>query len=103
MTRPYPARRILTSALVVLLWLGPAFATASDKKPTKPPSSPVVHGRERLSVTDANTKSGFVHLYNLEYDQAIADFSRARQEHPNDLSATNRLLQAVLLKELYRL
>ncbi len=52
---------------------------------------------------DPATRSGLAHLYNLEYDQAIADFERSQKLFPYDPFAVNHLLQAVLLKELYRL
>lgn len=57
----------------------------------------------KLSQLDPDTKSGLTHLYNLEYDQAIADFEKTYKSHPDDPFAVNHLLQAVLLKELYRL
>ena len=41
---------------------------------------------------DANTRSGFEHLYNLEYDQAVREFELALKAHPDDAFATNHLL-----------
>ena len=63
---------------------------------------PIVTGT-RLAQVDPSTKSGLTHLYNLEYDAAIADFERALTSHPADPFAVNHLAQAILLKELYRL
>ncbi len=33
---------------------------------------------------DANTRKGFDHFYNLEYDKAIHEFELAQQAHPDD-------------------
>jgi len=52
---------------------------------------------------DANTRSGFEHLYNLEYDLAVRDFETASKAHPDDFNATNHLLSAVLFRELFRI
>jgi tetratricopeptide (TPR) repeat protein len=52
---------------------------------------------------DANTRSGFEHLYNLEYDQAVREFELALKAHPDDAFATNHLLSGVLFRELYRI
>ena len=52
---------------------------------------------------DANTRSGFEHLYSLEYDQAVHEFELALKAHPDDAFATNHLLSGVLFRELYRI
>ena len=52
---------------------------------------------------DANTRKGYDHFYNLEYDKAIHEFELAQQAHPNDPFAVNHLLAAVVFKELYRI
>src|SRR5580700_5838914 len=52
---------------------------------------------------DANTRKGFDHFYNLEYDKAIHEFEAAQQAHPNDPFAVNHTLAAVIFKELYRI
>jgi len=52
---------------------------------------------------DGNTRSGFEHLYNLEYDQAVREFDIASKAHPDDYNATNHLLSAVLFRELFRI
>jgi tetratricopeptide (TPR) repeat protein len=53
--------------------------------------------------TDANTRKGFDHFYNLDYDKATRDFEAAQQAHPNDPFAVNHTLAAVTFKELYRI
>ena len=52
---------------------------------------------------DANTRKGFDHFYNLEYDKAIHEFEAAQQAHPNDPFAVNHTLAGVIFKELYRI
>lgn len=52
---------------------------------------------------DANTRDGFNHFYNLEYDKAIQSFEAALQAHPDDPFAVNHVLAAVIFKELYRI
>jgi tetratricopeptide (TPR) repeat protein len=51
---------------------------------------------------EALTKSGFDHYYNLEYEQAIHDFQRAWEEHPDEPRALNHLLEAELFQQLYK-
>lgn len=50
----------------------------------------------------AFTKSGLAAYYVMDYDGAIRDFERASAASPNDPSAVNHLLSAVLFRELYR-
>src|SRR4051812_19089268 len=57
----------------------------------------------KLSTLDADTAAGFSHLYNLQYEKAIAAFDRTYKRYPTDPFALNHLLQAILLKEMYRL
>ena len=45
----------------------------------------------------------FDHFYNMDYDRAVQEFEKVRDRHPNDPSAINHLLSAVLLRELYRM
>ena len=55
------------------------------------------------SDNDANTRKGFDHFYNLEYDKAIHDLEAAQQAHPDDPFAVNHVLAAVIFRELYRI
>jgi len=43
------------------------------------------------------------HFYNMDYDRSIQEFERVLDRHPNDPSAVNHLLTAVLMSELYRM
>ncbi|MGZ4818073.1 MAG: hypothetical protein ACXVZJ_05570 [Terriglobales bacterium] len=52
---------------------------------------------------DANTRSGFEHLYNLEYDPAVHEFELALKAHPDDFNSVNHLLSGVLFRELFRI
>lgn len=51
---------------------------------------------------DPVVSTGFDHFYNLEYDQAVADFAGETQARPNDPSAWNHFAQALLYREMYR-
>jgi tetratricopeptide (TPR) repeat protein len=57
----------------------------------------------RFRPDDADTRAGFEHFYNLEYDQAIHSFEEAVKSHPNDAFALNHLLSGVMFQELYRI
>jgi len=107
--KPYAS--LLTKALLAFLALSVAAqGTVSrtpdkGKKPLKTAPGQVTSGAfgAKLYSRDLLTKSGTAHLYNLEYDKAIADFEGARKQHPDDTFALNHLVQALLFKELYRL
>src|SRR5436853_7694433 len=48
-------------------------------------------------------RSGDDHFYNLEYDQAIHDYTKLSEENPADPIPYNDLASAYLYKEMYRL
>jgi len=52
---------------------------------------------------DSDTRAGFEHFYNLEYDEAIRCFEAAVKSHPDDAFALNHLLSGVMFRELYRI
>ncbi len=91
-----PYRRLLLSLCVCWLFLavGLRNSGAADLVTYPPPVR---------SDNDANTRKGFDHFYNLEYDKAIKEFEAAQQAHPNDPFAVNHTLGAVIFKELYRI
>jgi tetratricopeptide (TPR) repeat protein len=45
---------------------------------------------------------GFDHFYNLEYDQAIADFQQAIGHSPDSPSLHNDLAEVLVFREMYR-
>lgn len=51
---------------------------------------------------DPLVERGFVHFYNLEYDEAIADFKSAIAAQPNDPELHNHLAQTIVFQEMYR-
>ena len=57
----------------------------------------------RFRPDDSDTRDGFEHFYNLEYDQAIHSFEAAVKSHPDDAFAINHLLSGVMFRELYRI
>jgi len=46
--------------------------------------------------------SGFDHFYNLEYDQALADFHREIANQPNDPDGYNHVAQSILYRGMFR-
>ena len=47
-------------------------------------------------------QEGWDHFYNLEYDQAIADFERAIAQDPTSPDLHNHLAQTIVFKEMFR-
>ena len=48
-------------------------------------------------------QSGDNHFFNLEYEEAIRDYTKLVEQQPDDPMAYNRLASAQLYQELYRL
>lgn len=46
--------------------------------------------------------SGFDHFYNLEYQEAIADFEKAIAQDPSNPDYHNHLAQSLLFQEMFR-
>jgi len=55
-----------------------------------------------LAAQEGIVARGFEHFYNLEYDEAIADFSEAVARHPDLPSVHNHLAQAILYRAMFR-
>ncbi len=56
----------------------------------------------RAAVVDYRSR-GDDHYFNLEYDQAIADYLRLLEQRPRDPTVYNHIATAILYKELHRL
>ena len=56
----------------------------------------------RLLAQESLAAEGFDHFYNLEYDQAIADFEKAIAQNPNSPDLHNHLAQTLVFREMYR-
>ncbi len=54
-----------------------------------------------LGAEDGRIAKGFDHFYNLEYDQAISDFSVALKDNPSDPNLNNHLAQAILYRAMF--
>ena len=54
-----------------------------------------------LGAQDLAT-TGHDHFYNLEYDQAIADFQRAISQNPESADSYNHLAKALVFREMFR-
>ncbi len=89
----------LKFAIAVLLLAcgggGLPSVSAQASTPDKPSADTRPH--------DALIDSGFERFYNLDYDQAIQDFERALEKHPNDPLMVNHVTTGVLMRELYRM
>jgi tetratricopeptide (TPR) repeat protein len=51
---------------------------------------------------EAQMTKGFEHFYNLEYDQAIAEFRALVAKQPDNAHYHNHLAQAILYREMFR-
>jgi tetratricopeptide (TPR) repeat protein len=56
----------------------------------------------RLWAQESVAAEGFDHFYNLEYEQAIADFEKAIALNPNSADLHNHLAQTIVFREMYR-
>jgi tetratricopeptide (TPR) repeat protein len=56
----------------------------------------------QLSAQESLAAEGFDHFYNLEYDQAIADFEKAIAQNPSSPDLHNHLAQTIVFREMYR-
>jgi tetratricopeptide (TPR) repeat protein len=52
--------------------------------------------------SDPNLASGWDHFYNVEYDEAIADFQKAVDARPSDPNRQNALAEGILFRMMYR-
>jgi tetratricopeptide (TPR) repeat protein len=55
-----------------------------------------------LLAQDTPTARGFDHFYNLEYDQALAEFEAAQKQDPQAISPYDHIAQTLLYREMYR-
>lgn len=55
-----------------------------------------------LMAQDSLVDQGFDHFYNLEYDQAIQDFSEAIARNPDSADLHNHLAQTLVFREMFR-
>jgi tetratricopeptide (TPR) repeat protein len=56
----------------------------------------------RLYAASHLVDDGYEHFYNLEYDQALADFDRAIALDPNDPDLHNHAAETVVFHEMFR-
>jgi tetratricopeptide (TPR) repeat protein len=90
MVRAFRRRALLKSLLGTILsatlWLGAPSAALGNPALAMPP----------------NLEKGFLHFYNLEYDEAIRAFQQEIRDQPNSARPYNHLAQAVLYRVLFR-
>jgi tetratricopeptide (TPR) repeat protein len=56
----------------------------------------------RLVASDSLVDEGFDHFYNLEYDQALADFDKAIAQQPASPDLHNHAAETILFREMLR-
>jgi tetratricopeptide (TPR) repeat protein len=59
-------------------------------------------GAAPLVAQQSLIEEGFSHFYNLEYDQAIADFEKAIAQNPSLPDLHNHLAQTLIFREMFR-
>lgn len=64
---------------------------------------PSGHAAASIPASENLQQQAFDRFYNLDYDHAIPGFQKLLDQHPDDPSAVNHLLSAVLYRELYRM
>ena len=62
----------------------------------------VIAGATSSFAVDAQMLKGFEHFYNLDYDQAIAEFRALVAKQPDNPNYHNHLAQAILYREMFR-
>src|SRR6266404_6331717 len=55
-----------------------------------------------LRAQDAAADRGFAHFYNLEYDQAMAEFEKDIAQNPQSPDSHNHVAQTIVFREMYR-
>ncbi len=55
-----------------------------------------------LVAQDTPITRGFDHFYNLEYDQALAEFENAQKQDPQAIGPYDHIAQTLLYREMYR-
>ena len=55
-----------------------------------------------LPAQDTPTAHGFDHFYNLEYEQALADFEASAKQDPQAIGPQNHIAQTLLYREMFR-
>ena len=55
-----------------------------------------------LAAQESADARGMNHFYNLEYDQALAEFESAEQQNPQAIGPHNHVAQTLLYREMYR-
>jgi tetratricopeptide (TPR) repeat protein len=53
-------------------------------------------------IEDPLKNRGFVHFYNLEYDQALAEFEQQAMRCPDDPAVHNDIAETMLFREMFR-
>ena len=93
----------LTCRCVLLLCLSLGTGVFAGEAPQAGEAGEHGSGQLTFRPADPLNPSAFDHFYNLDYDRAVQEFQQVLDRHPDDPSAINHLLTAVLFRELYRM
>ena len=55
-----------------------------------------------VNAQKSGVSPGYDHFYNLEYDEALADFRANAEQYPEDPNAWNHVAHALLYRSMYR-
>jgi tetratricopeptide (TPR) repeat protein len=88
----------LTCLVIFCLWSTQAIAQTRAAAGSVSASATAA-----FSEHDPLVAAAFDHFYNMDYDRAIQEFEKVLDRRPNDPTAANHLLSAILLRELYRM
>ena len=89
---------ILSCVVSLCLLLPEVSAQTHAANGTVPPSAVATS-----PAHDSQLDAAFDHFYNMDYDRSIQEFEKVLDRHPNEPSAVNHLLAAILMSELYRM
>jgi tetratricopeptide (TPR) repeat protein len=95
-------RSVPANATLCAVTLFSMFCVASQAATAQahPAESSLATG---ASARDPLAEAAFEHFYNMDYDRCLPEFEKLLDRRPNDPSAVNHLLSAVLMHELYRM
>lgn len=89
--------------LIAVVSLGLASAWSQQAKDASSPSTLPQSPGATFRTGEPLVTQAFDHFYNMEYERSVQEFTALSQRHPDDPTAINHLLNAVLFRELYRI
>ena len=97
MTHSSPKGRPWLKLWLLALLAGAILPVLSQTATPKPSLS------SRNAKVDPQAALGLERFYNLDSDRAVQILEKCLEKHPDDPAAVNRLLTAVMYREIYRM